>query len=66
MACYTNCTVINCNYRLCPDVKFPLPAYDAFAIVKDVINKAAILGIDKDRIVLSGDSAGAGLVMCVA
>ena len=37
LAFYTNFVIINCNYRLCPEVKFPLPVYDAYAIVKDTL-----------------------------
>ena len=37
LAFYTNFVIINCNYRLCPEVKFPLPVYDAYAIVKDIL-----------------------------
>jgi acetyl esterase len=66
LAFYTDCTVINCNYRLCPEHKFPLPVYDAYAVVKHVIEMADELKIDKNRIVLMGVSAAAGLVMAVA
>ena len=66
MAFYTNCTVINCNYRLCPEVKFPIPVYDAYSIVKNVIDSADTLNIDKDKIILIGESAAAGLIMAVA
>jgi len=34
MAVRTNAVVINCNYRKAPEAKFPLPCYDAYAIIK--------------------------------
>jgi len=63
VACDTYSTVINCTYRLCPETKFPLPAFDAYAVFKDIVSRANELGIDKDRIVISGDSAGACITM---
>lgn len=63
VACDTESVVINCSYRLCPETKFPLPAFDAYAVFKDVVARADELGIDRDRIVISGDSAGACLTM---
>lgn len=61
----TQSIVINCNYRLCPEAKFPLPAFDAFAIFKNIVAEAESLGVDRDRIVVAGDSAGACLAMNV-
>jgi acetyl esterase len=66
LAFYTNFVIINCNYRLCPEVKFPLPVYDAYAIVKDILLQAEELEIDRDRVCLMGESAAAGLIMAVA
>jgi len=40
IAVMAGCIVINCNYRKCPETKFPLPVYDAYAIFKHVVGKA--------------------------
>jgi len=61
-ACLTGCTIINCNYRLCPETKFPGPAFDAYAIIKHVTEIADELGVDKDCIMIGGDSAGSNVV----
>ena len=62
----TNSIVINCNYRKCPEVKFPLPVFDAYAIFKQVVHEAAQFGIDPDKIGLIGESAGACISLGVA
>jgi acetyl esterase len=62
----TRSIVINCNYRLCPENKYPLPAFDAYAIYKHIVEQADHLGIDRSRIIISGDSAGACLAMNIA
>ena len=66
LAFYTNCLIINCNYRLCPEVKFPLPVYDAYAIVKNILEQIESLNLDPDKIILMGESAAAGLIVAVA
>lgn len=58
--------MINCNYRKCPETKFPLPVYDAYAIFKQVVQEAAQFGIDVSRIGLIGESAGACISLGVA
>jgi len=62
----TNSIVINCNYRKCPEVKFPLPVFDAYAIFKQVVHEAAQFGINPDKIGLIGESAGACICLGVA
>ena len=36
LAVETQCIIINCNYRLTPENKFPLPIFDVYAILKNV------------------------------
>lgn len=48
------------NYRKAPECKFPIPAQDAVAIYKYLVQDE---GIAPNQIILAGDSAGAGLVM---
>ncbi len=66
LATVTNSIVVNCNYRLCPEAKFPIPVYDSYAIVKHVVNLCEYIGIHRDKIVLCGESGGATIVMAVA
>jgi len=43
-----------------------LPAYDAYAIFKNIVAEADSLGVDLDRIIIAGDSAGACITMNIA
>lgn len=40
IAIETQSIVINCDYRLCPETKYPLPCYDAYAVFKHVVEIA--------------------------
>lgn len=58
--------VLNVNYRHTPDYRFPTQLDDAYAALDFVTKDAASLGIDANRIILTGTSAGAQLsVACM-
>jgi acetyl esterase len=61
-----DCTVISVDYRLAPEHVFPSAQEDAFEIVEYVYQHAAELGIDKNKIIVAGDSAGGTISACVA
>ena len=54
--------VINHNYRLSPENKFPAPLEDALAVFNWVSENSDKYGLDKDNVFMVGDSAGAQLV----
>ncbi len=54
------------NYQKAPEHPFPIPFDDCYATLLWVIANAAHLGIDKNRIGVAGDSAGANLASGVA
>lgn len=56
-----SCRVFFINYRLAPDHPFPIFYEDCYAAVCWLYDNAKLLGIDKDRIGIGGDSAGSTL-----
>lgn len=62
----TGFSVLSYNYRLCPEYAFPVPFKDGVSCLKYLIDNASELGIDKQRVLLMGDSAGAGITAGLA
>ncbi|WP_257169496.1 alpha/beta hydrolase [Bradyrhizobium sp. SRS-191] len=65
LAAAGKCRLVSIDYRLAPEHKFPAAFEDALAAVRFAIDHASALGIDRNRIVVGGDSAGATLAAAV-
>ncbi len=63
LAIESGAVVIGVDYRLAPEHPFPGPLHDSLAAVRWLQTEAAALGLDRERIVLGGDSAGANLAL---
>lgn len=61
----SGCAIVSVDYRLAPEHKFPAAIDDGVAAFRWLATEAASLGLDPDRIVLAGDSAG-GTIAAVA
>lgn len=61
----SGCAIVSVDYRLAPEHKFPAAIDDGVAAFRWLATEAAGLGLDPDRIVLAGDSAG-GTIAAVA
>jgi acetyl esterase len=61
----SGCRVVSVDYRLAPEHRFPSAIADGEAAAWWVQTHAAELGIDRDRLAIGGDSAGATLAAVV-
>lgn len=59
----SGCRVISVDYRLAPEARFPAAIEDACAACDWVFDHAADLGVERERLGVSGDSAGAALAV---
>ena len=66
MAAMNDCIVVNADYRLAPEHKFPSAHDDAIEVLKWVNTNIADFGGDSKKIITMGDSAGANLAASLA
>ncbi|OAA44425.1 Alpha/beta hydrolase fold-3 [Metarhizium rileyi] len=59
VVCDIDAVVFTVNYRLAPSYPFPTPMEDCADAVLQIASRASEFGIDPNRIILSGFSAGA-------
>ncbi|MGW2648856.1 alpha/beta hydrolase [Streptomyces sp. NPDC001393] len=58
--------IVSVEYRLAPEARYPAAVEDCYAGLVGVAGHAAELGIDAERVVVGGKSAGGGLAAALA
>lgn len=58
--------VINVDYTLSPEARFPQAVMEAAAVVRHIASHAPAWGVDPGRLLLGGDSAGGNLALATA
>jgi acetyl esterase len=66
LAVMGHCAVMSIGYRLAPETPFPGAVEDAYTATLWCAQNAARLGIDPEKLVVCGDSAGGNLAAVVA
>jgi acetyl esterase/lipase len=61
LAVRLDCVIVSVQYRLATTAAFPAPMEDSYTALKWLHDDAATLGVDRNRIVVMGESAGGGL-----
>jgi acetyl esterase/lipase len=59
------CLVLSVDYRLAPETPFPGPMDDGYAALRWLHEECDKLGINPDRIAVSGGSAGGAMAACL-
>jgi acetyl esterase len=62
----TGIAIAAVDYSLAPEHRYPTQLHESVAAIRWVVNHAAVLGLDGDRIAVGGDSAGANLALSAA
>ena len=58
--------VIAVDYRLAPEYPYPAAIEDGYSVVNWLVSHADEIGVDADKLIISGESAGGGIAASLA
>ena len=61
-----NVLIVAVDYRLAPEHPFPIPLEDCYAALAWIFTEGLALGVDKQKVMVMGHSAGGGLAAAVS
>ena len=66
MARQTGAMVVSVDYRLAPEHRFPCALEDCYTVTREIFLDSTLFDVEKDNIILIGDSAGGNLAAAVS
>lgn len=66
LAAASGCAVVSVDYALAPEARFPVAVLECSEVVRRIAESGAGWGLDPQRMVLGGDSAGGNLAFATA
>lgn len=66
LADLTGCAIINVDYVLAPEFKYPKPLYSSYEAIVGVLEKSEELKLDKENVMVMGHSAGGYISACLS
>ncbi len=63
LADHANCIVVNVDYLLAPEHKFPEPTVTSAEVILSILKRADEYSIDADKVVIGGHSAGGSIAI---
>lgn len=61
LADLANCAIINVDYVVAPEFKFPRPIYSSYEAITNVLEKSKELHLDRSHVMVMGHSAGGNI-----
>lgn len=58
--------IVAVDYKLAPEYPFPIPLEDCYTALTWLFSQSALLGVDPQKVVIMGHSAGGGLAAALA